>query len=112
MTVAGVGPGRVAVVGDIDHWGNAYLPEPDNQLFAENAFHWLASWLSAAPTSGTTPGSYSLRNIYVSVDSSRYRPGEAGLVILYSSDPDDALQVLPISLDLTYWQYLPLVLRQ
>jgi hypothetical protein len=112
VTVAGgAGSGRVAVVGDMNLWDNEGLAQPDNQLFAENTFHWLASWLSATPTSGTTPGSYSSKFLPVTVDSSRYRPGEAGLVILYSNDPDDVLLALPVSLDVTYWDYLPIVLK-
>jgi hypothetical protein len=41
VTVAESGLGRVVVLGNIDSFGNYYLPFEDNQVFAENIFHWL-----------------------------------------------------------------------
>jgi hypothetical protein len=110
VTVAGVG-GRVVVVGDSGLWNNTGLGQPDNQLFAENTFHWLASWLSARPALGTTPGGFSSEDIWLSVATSRNSPGEAGLVTMYSNDPDTRLLMLPVEMQATYFTYLPVVLK-
>lgn len=73
---------------------------------------WLASCLSATPALGTTAPSFGTQFISVAGATVRYSPGEAGLVMMYSNDPDTALLMLPVEMDVTYSSYLPILLKR
>jgi hypothetical protein len=97
------------VLGDINLWENGEIANPDNQLFAENTFAWLAtSWLLVTPTSGIVAGEDEF-NVGLLVDRRQYVSGEYGLMILHTDDSDEALMAIPVSLD--QFLFLPFAVK-
>jgi hypothetical protein len=98
VAVAEEGTGRVVVLGDLNTWENANLGNADNLLFAARTFDWLsADWLGVAPREGSIEGAGS-NLVTVTADTNEYRPGEYGLLLVHSNDPDEALTAVPVSL--------------
>lgn len=112
VTAAEVGAGRVVVLGDINGFDNTYIPNSDNQLFAENTFNWLStssssctpsdiSWATLSPTSGTT-GAGAADDVTVTLNSTGLAVGTyTGQLCVNSNDPDEPTVEVPVELTVT-----------
>ncbi len=112
VAVAQVGVGKVVLIGDINLWTNSYIANVDNQLFAQNTFDWLASWLSASPSVGAVPAS-GYHIVTVTADATNLPPGAYyGTLTIHSDDPDEEYTVIPVTLHVIVpSSYLPLIIR-
>jgi hypothetical protein len=69
-----------------------------------------APWLNVTPATGTVPAGNS-DPVTVGVDSNVYVAGEYGLLVVQSNEGDEATIAVPVSLDVDYILYLPIIMR-
>jgi len=96
-----VGSGRILVMAD-EVFSNYHISSVDNQLFANQAFDWLAkgsmTWLTFVPKSGSiTPSDYHEVKVKINALNLSFGKYEANLTIK-SNDPDENTIDIPIQI--------------